>query len=219
MKATMFMICLVIGVGAPVFSLDDQGPSAAESVSAAECVDKANPSAEKPEYPAGAFTFDFLASVTWPSVIDITDRISTDRFAFGFGVGYHLNFIDKILAPGLYVDFGIGGPIIIYENSSSENAVAYDSYGSIGLRAYNLFTVSQFGLKPFFGFSFIGNAEIKQNNEIIHERFGLWSWIAGIIFTYKHFGFEYAFCVPDFNNIIPFPYKNYHRISLLFHAL
>jgi hypothetical protein len=183
-----------------------------------ESVDNANLSTENSETPRGTITFDLLMSITWPSAIDIADRISVDRFAFGFGLGYHLNILNKILSPGLYLDFGFGGPIIIFENSSSDKAVAYDAYGSIGLRAYNLFTIAQFGLKPFLGFSFIGNAEIKQDNEIIYE-FGLWSWITGVMFTYKHFGFEYAFCAPDFNNIIPFPYKYYHRISFLLHAL
>jgi hypothetical protein len=183
-----------------------------------ESVDNVNISTESSEDPSGAITFDLLMSVTWPSSIDITDRISVDRFAFGFGLGYHLNILNKIFSPGLYLDFGLGGPIIIFENSSSDKAVAYDGYGSIGLRAYNLFTIAQFGLKPFFGFSFIGNDEVKQDNEVVYE-FGLWSWITGVMFTYKHFGFEYAFCVPDFNNIILFPYKYYHRISFLFHLL
>jgi hypothetical protein len=212
MKTIIFMAFFVVGISVSIFSLEEQCSLDEESV------DNANIATKSSETPVGTITFDLFVSATWPSAIDITDRITVNRFAFGFGLGYHFNIINNILSPGLYLDFGFGGPIIIFENSSSEVAVAYDGYGSIGLRAYNLFTVAQFGLKPFFGFSFIGNAEIKEKNEIIYE-FGLWSWTTGIMFTYKHCGLEYAFCVPDFNNITPFPYKYYHRISLLFHLL
>jgi hypothetical protein len=213
MKTIMLTLYLLIGINASVFSQEAQWSSDEESV------DKVNMSTKDSETPVGVLTVDLLVSVTWPSVIDITDSISVNRFAFGFGLGYHFSIINKILSPGLYLDFGFGGPIIIFEDSSSETAVAYDGYGSVGLRAYNLFTVAQFGLKPFFGFSFIGNAEIKQHNEIIYVGFGLWSWAAGLMLTYKYYGFEYAFCVPDFNAIASFPDKYYHRISLLFHLL
>jgi hypothetical protein len=207
------MFCFVTGISAPVSSIEKKW------LPGEKFIDNVNISTKSSETLIGAITFDILVSVTWPSTIDITDRISVDRFAFGLGLGYHLNIIDKLFSPGLYFDFGFGGPIIIFENDSSETAVAYDSYGSVGLRAYNLFTVNSFGIKPFFGFSFIGNAEIKENDEIVHERFGLWSWVAGVMLTYKYCGIEYAFCMPDFNNIIPFPYKYYYRISLLLHLL
>jgi hypothetical protein len=218
-KTIILIVGFAAGISVPVFSLEGQWPSAEEYVekSAEESMD--NISTKHSETPAGAITFDLLVSVTWPSAIDITDRISVDRFAFSFGIGYHFNIINRILSPGLYLDYGFGGPIIIFANSSSDVAVAYDGYGSVGLRVYNLFTAAQFGLKPFFGFSFIGNAEIKKQNEVLYEGFGLWSWTAGVMFTHNYYGFEYAFCVPDYNNIIPFPYKYYHRISLLFHFL
>jgi hypothetical protein len=66
MKTITLMICLVIGVSSPVFSLEEQQPSGEE------CVDTANPSAKNAETPAltGAMTFDFLVSATWPSVIE-----------------------------------------------------------------------------------------------------------------------------------------------------
>jgi hypothetical protein len=213
MKIIILAICCITGIGAPVFSWEAQCPPDTESVDTAPPV-----AAKGSESPRGSMTADVFVSVTWPSVIDITDSIAVNRFAFGFGLGYHFNIINKILSPGLYFDFGFGGPIIIFKNGSSDQAVAYDGYGSVGLRAYNLFTVAQFGLKPFFGFSFIGNTEIKQNGKITGEGFGLWSWITGVIVTYKYGGFEYAFCVPDFNTVTPFPYKYYHRISLLLHA-
>jgi hypothetical protein len=211
-KRMFFVLGFVAGISVLVFSLEEQEYSDKESVDSITAFE------DDSDSPVGTLTFDFVVSATLPSTIDITDRISAERFALGFGLGYHFTIIDKIFAPGLYLEYGFGGPIIIFEDSSSEMAVAYDGYGSIGLRAYNLFTVARFGIKPFFGFSYIGNAEIKQNNKIIHEGFGLWSWIAGVMVAYKFIGFEYAFCAPDFNNIIPFPYKYYHRISFLLHV-
>jgi hypothetical protein len=107
--------------------------------------------------------------------------------AFGFsslsvGGGVEWNIVPHVLAPGIYMDMNFNLFSWAIMNIFEQKLVMFQ----LGLRAYNQFSISSFGLEPFFG----GNFVYLKFNDLTLPIFLLQ---AGFIINLGKFSFEYGY--------------------------
>ena len=127
--------------------------------------------------------------------------IFSTMLSFSFGFGYHLNLIQNIAAPGLYIDMGIGYLGILLGTDEEGESLIFGGWA--GIRLYNRFRLNLVDIEPFFGFTLYGF-----NNT------GLFTANYGLLIAFSYYGVEYSFHQP-INNASKIYYA--HRITFLLH--
>ena len=160
-----------------------------------------------------------------------TNLTGNDKFlntfllsSVSFGMGYHYNIIEGVLAPGIYGDVHLNAlPALImlfgamsgYEVKGIDDIVPHDEKHwdernvffliQTGVRLYNQFRFELFDIQPFIGLNLMSgsiNAKVFKT--------------AGILFAYKNFGLEYSYLVP-WDRHLNSTNSSIHRIVFNYH--
>lgn len=128
---------------------------------------------------------------------------------FTGGIGYHVNIIQNIFAPGIYGDLHLG--VLSFLSNRREDYYEDNSFLLYqgGIRLYNQFRFGLIDIQPFFGLNLLGSTAGKESEEK-----GLKLW--GILAAYKNFGLEYSCQVP-FKGPMNNRKNAVYRIAFLLH--
>jgi hypothetical protein len=199
MKKVLLAVLLIVGMAALLYAQDDnEGSSASQAPSASNGQPVLNEDEEKESILGGVvrigYSFPFISGLlgTYESESRsagevVATGLAKMALAFGFsslsvGGGVEWDIVPHVLAPGIYMDMNFNLLSWAIMNIFDQKMVMFQ----LGLRAYNQFSISFFGIEPFFG----GNFVYLTFNEYTLPLLLLQ---AGFIINLGRFSFEYGY--------------------------
>jgi len=73
------------------------------------------------------------------------------------GIGFGIDLLENIVSPGIYFNLGIGtGWVGIFSGVDADTLAQNPQFGLLGgFRLYNIFSISNFQIIPFWGYNFL----------------------------------------------------------------
>jgi len=150
------------------------------------------------------------------SVIFEGDAAASDQVAeaiilssFGVGMGFHVNLIPHVLAPGIYGDVHLSFGSLLsgdYKDHHHDSTKRRSSFIQVGGRLYNRFKFGSLDIQPFAGFNLMTGGEYRLNLKTF-----------GILLAVRSTGMEYSYQLP-----LKVPFRDtesaIHRIAFIFHV-